>query len=104
MKRPRMSPRPFACVILLTSPAFAGLSILRARRDAPEDSIALIVRTGREIQRVAITTIAAIAEHHRPQAVDYDCLTVIVAQLVDELAGHGIERVDVAVAEIADQQ
>src|SRR6266540_6631560 len=55
-------------------------------------------------RQFAVTTAAAVAEHDRPQPVDGDRLPVRIAHLVNKFTGRGIERVDVAVTEIADQE
>jgi hypothetical protein len=61
-------------------------------------------QAGGEVQRVRGAGGAAIAELQPPQVRDGDRLAVGVFQLADETAAVRIEGVDVAIAEIADQQ
>ena len=61
-------------------------------------------QAGREVQRVLGAGGAAVAERQPPQVRDGDWLAARVFQLAGEMAVLGIEGVDGAVAEIADQQ
>src|SRR5258708_9241481 len=63
----------------------------------------LTVRTGSEGECIGVTGRAIMADPEAPQPVDHDGLYVGIGQLAEEIAGAGVERVDVAVAEIADQ-
>src|SRR5260370_39855000 len=72
-------------------------------REAAEEAVLLTVRTGSEVDCIGVTASAPIADPQAPQPVDHDRLSVGIGQLAEEIAGAGVERVDVAVAEIADQ-
>src|SRR4051812_17113849 len=76
--------------------------------DRAEEPVGLVVRAGREEQRVHGAVVrGSVAELERPQAVDRDLQPVLVAD--DALVIPGAvrelpERLDDAVAEVADQQ
>jgi hypothetical protein len=66
-----------------------------------EQSIDLLVRTCREVQRVR-TGVAAATECQSPQAVDSQWIAVRILQLIDERAVI-VEDIDSAIAEVANQ-
>src|SRR5258708_33235199 len=66
-----------------------------------EQSIDLLVRTCREVQRVR-ARVAAATECQSPQAVDSQWLAGRILQLIDERAAIGA-HIDSAIAEVANQ-
>src|SRR5262249_15917745 len=64
----------------------------------------LIIRAGREVELVGITAHAAISEHQGPQTLDLDCSPPAVLQLSARRSASEIERVDLAIAEITNQE
>src|SRR3984957_3903937 len=71
------------------------------RGDRPKQTIGLVIRTGSEVERVGARFRAA-AQGQGPQAVDNNRPAVHVLEWTQEFP-VGIEYVDPAVAEIADQ-
>src|SRR5205823_895303 len=83
-------------------PAPLRSSLLRG--DAPEQSVTLVVGSGREKQRVRGPGVHAVAEPDAPQAVDGERMPVRRLEMSLGLAGGEVIGVDAAVAEIADEQ
>src|SRR5256712_9115772 len=79
-----------------------------SRRDRAEEPVLLVVWTRREEQRVERSVgWAAVSELQRPQPVDRELLSVRGPERADELpcpVRQLLERVDVPVAEVADEQ
>ena len=63
----------------------------------------LVGQAGGEVHGVGVAAVAAVADLQGPQPVDLNRLAVRVFQRVQELAGRGVEGVDVPVAEVAHQ-
>ena len=74
------------------------------RLDHTEEAIGLLVNTGGEEELVGLSCLPTKAEHQRPQTINDNGVAFLVGELTQEGAGIGIECVDVAIAEIADQQ
>src|SRR5207245_5538263 len=79
-----------------------------SRRDRAEEPVRLVVWTRREEQRVdqSVGRIA-VSELQRPQPVDRELLPVHGPERADQLPGpvrQLLERVDMPVAEVADQE
>src|SRR6266853_138346 len=72
--------------------------------DAAEESIFLVVDTGREVERIGARAEPAVAEPQSPEAGDVDWRAGFALELPAEGPGAQAEGVDAAVAEIADQQ
>src|SRR5207248_7121366 len=75
--------------------------------DLAEEPVGLVVRAGGEVQRLRVAVRAGVAELERPQPVDCDLVAVLVAEgaVLLEVAVRLLrERVDLAVAEVADQE
>src|SRR5207237_2616250 len=74
--------------------------------EAAKETVGLLVWTGGKEQHVGrlIVGDAAIAERDAPDAVDDDALVILAPQGAQEFPGRNIERVDVAVAKVADDQ
>src|SRR5439155_27039651 len=68
-----------------------------------EQAIRLIVETGGEEQRGRGTRAASIAESEGPQSVNGQDRVVRVAHESKEFSGKGVERGDLAAAELPDQ-
>src|SRR5262249_14082174 len=73
----------------------------RCRSDGAERAIGFTVRPGREIDSVG-ARISPTAQGQRPQPVDHDVAIVVVPEAAEKMPVR-IERVDLAVAEIADE-
>jgi hypothetical protein len=69
--------------------------------DDPEESICLLVRTCREVQRVR-ARIAAATECQSPQTVDSQWIAELILQLIDERAVI-VEDIDSTIAEVANE-
>src|SRR5215471_17947409 len=74
------------------------------RREAAEQSVGLAIGPCREIDLAWISAITSGTDPYGPQTIDDDRLAIGIAQLVDEFATRGIEHINVAVAEVADEQ
>src|SRR5262245_52072260 len=74
--------------------------------DFADQTVGFVAGTGGEIQHgiVAIVVLVVVAETQRPQAVDGDGVSLLIRQRSKKLGRTRIEGVDVAVAEVADQQ
>src|SRR5439155_27237497 len=79
----------------------AGSGLLVGGNDVTEQSIALTIRTRREVQRVRARPAAA-AQGQGPQAVDDQRLALSVVKRIDKPA-IVLECVDPAVAKVADE-
>ena len=64
----------------------------------------LVLHARGEVERVGVAPRAAIARYQRPQVADRDRLSVATQQSPEESVVARIERIDRAIAEIADQQ
>src|SRR6202140_4231180 len=84
-------------------PAAAVNGLMSVGIQAAEQTVLLAVRAGGEIKRIGRPSIAAVAEHDGPQPLDEDRLPLGVAHLAKKPAAVRIEGVDMAVAEISDQ-
>ena len=74
------------------------------RLDHAEEAISLLVNTGSEEELVGLSRLPTKTEHQSPQTINDDGVAFLVGELTQEGAGIGIERIDVSIAEIADQQ
>src|SRR5215813_2681697 len=90
----------FVIVVVVFVVIFTGMT----SANLTERSVLLIIRAGREVELVGITAHAAISEHQGPQTLDLDCSPPAVLQLSAKRSASGIERVDLAIAEITNQE
>src|SRR5436309_7958570 len=74
------------------------------RRDRTIDAVIFVVGSRSEEQRVGWLIVEAVAECHPPQSVELQRTMIPALELALKFAGCEIERVDRAVAEIADQK
>ena len=74
------------------------------RTEAAEDPILFVVWSGCEVDGVGVAAISAVAHLQRPKPIDDKCLTVKIANLIDESARLWIVGIDLTVAEVADPQ
>src|SRR6185437_8259860 len=74
------------------------------RLDHPEKTISLLVNPGSKEELVGLARLPTKAEHQSPQAIDDNCMAVLVGELTLKGTRMGIERVDASITEIADQQ
>src|SRR3954447_12732212 len=81
-----------------------GKVMLGRRREHAEQPMRLVLDPGGEVERMGMAVWTGIAGNERPQAVDLDRVAGSVAEHAHELAGVGVEGVDAAIAEIADQE
>src|SRR6266568_5382607 len=78
---------------------------LARRVDPPEESVRLVVESGREEERVSRPGVrTAGTEDDGPKPVDHEGSVVRSAKLVEEFAGHRVDHIDAAVPEVAHQQ
>src|SRR5882724_8440293 len=77
---------------------------LLAHGDLAEEPVCLVVNPGREKQLVMLPCRAIIAEAQAPQAIDRDALPLTLGEGTQEVTGVGIEGIDLAIAEIADDE
>ena len=82
----------------------SSLLDLWARCNRTEEAVLLTIRAGGEIDRVDVAAIATVANTKAPQSIDNNHLTMGIADFVNEHAGVRIVRIDMAFAEISDQQ
>src|SRR5262245_59119294 len=73
------------------------------RDEAPEETVLPTVRTGSEDDRVGVAADLSVANAQAPQPVDQDRLAKRIHHRPEERAAAWIERVNAAVAEVADQ-
>src|SRR5438067_9509563 len=71
--------------------------------DTSIQSVFFVSGTGGKEQRVDRLAGEAVAERDPPQSIDFDRMAVHAFQLTQEFARRKIERVDSAIAEIADK-
>ena len=64
----------------------------------------LVVWACGKIERVPISAVAAVAEGDPPQAIDHDRLAALIFQLTEVLPAVEILGVQLAVAEVADDE
>src|SRR5579859_7404432 len=74
------------------------------RLDHTEETISLLVNAGGEEELVGLPCLPTKAEHQRPQTINDNRLASLIGELAEERASIGIERIDVSIAEIANQQ
>src|SRR6185295_14959066 len=87
-----------------TATMHAGIvSIIVARFQAAEQSMAFLIRPRREVQRAGNSRPPAVAERDRPQAIDHHRPAPRALQQSAELAVD-VEGHDRAAAEVADEQ
>lgn len=72
--------------------------------NSPVDFAVAVRDAGREVESVLISAIPSVAEQQRPKPGDLNVVALGVLQRSQQRAGRWVERVDVAVAEIAHQQ
>src|SRR5580692_3739510 len=76
---------------------------MRLRVDHAEQSIGVEAWSRREEELVGVAAGAASAKGQTPKSIDQQELVGFVLQRTNELAGLGIERVDAAVTQVANQ-
>ena len=64
----------------------------------------LIVWPAREVERIPVSTAAAVAERNSPQPVDHDGATVLVLELSEISSRFRIVGVQLSIAKVADDQ
>src|SRR6516165_11638956 len=77
---------------------------MSVRAQGAEQAVRFVVRAGGEIKRCCTPSTAAIAEFEGPQPINNHRLSVGFVQRNGDAAGVWIERIDLAVTEIPDQQ
>src|SRR5207253_10073990 len=78
--------------------------VLGGADQAPDQSMLFIADAGGEEEGVPSASILAVAERQAPEPGDLDCLVVCVCEGAEEFPRVRIEGVDLAVAEVANQQ
>src|ERR1700752_1627059 len=80
------------------------LGLLLAHGDLAEEPVGLIVHPGREKQLVMLPGRPIIAEAQAPQAIDRDALPLTLGEGTQQGTRVGIEGIDLAIAEITDDE
>jgi len=79
------------------------LSCLGDRADYTEGTMRAAVKASREEERISLTRQAPVAKCQAAQTIDGDRITFEIHKLAEESARVRIEGVDVAIAEVADE-
>jgi hypothetical protein len=80
------------------------VTVTRSGVDAAVQTVLLMAGPGREEQAVGRLTRQSVADAQAPQAVDFQRLAICCTELPEKIARGCIERIDGAIAEVADEE